>query len=122
MRPPASQVIEQRRDGAGKENENRAQDGSQGPIEPGNFVSRFRLLLDSCEHLGPEVVAEFGVSCGRDGLLEEFFHLFVDFFLAHFTLTSTPRELSFFRNIRTARNTRTFTSDSEIPAAWAMSL
>src|SRR5579859_3583863 len=121
MRPPTLQVIEQHGDGAGKENENRAQDGSESPIEPGHTGLRLRLLFDSSEHLGPEVAAEFGVPCRCDCLLEQFFHLFVWFFVDHFAVTPTPRKFNFFRNIRTARNTRTFTSDSEIPTARAMS-
>src|SRR5437879_11604771 len=80
------------------------------------------LLLDLAEHLRPEVAAELGVLCRRDRLLEEIFHLFVILFTAHFALTSTPTELSFLRNIRTARNTRTLTRATEMPAASAISL
>src|SRR5207302_10887147 len=80
------------------------------------------LLLDLAEHLRPEVAAELGVLCRWDRLLEEIFHLFVILFTAHFALTSTPTELSFLRNIRTARNTRTLTRATEMPAASSISL
>src|SRR6266851_86895 len=122
IRPPASQVIQQRRDRTGKENEDRAQDRGQCPIEPGDGDHRGRLLFELAEHLRPEVAAEFGVFGGRDRLLEKLFHLFVIFFIAHFALTSTPKELSFLRSIRTARKTRTLTSAAEIPTASAMLL
>src|SRR6266705_3373706 len=117
IEPPASQVIQQRRDRTGKENKDRAQNRSERPIEPGDPDHRGGLLLEPAEHLRPEVAAEFGVLCGRDRLPEELFHLFVIFFLAHFALTSTPRELSFLRSIRTARKTRTLTSATDMPAA-----
>src|SRR5208282_5740097 len=79
-------------------------------------------LLEFAEHLRPEVAAEIGVLCWRDGLLEELFELvvFVEFLVAHFAWTSTPRKLSFFRSIRTARKSLTFTSDSGMPTAWAI--
>src|SRR5256884_7021865 len=83
---------------------------------------RGRLLLELAEHLRPEVAAELGVLCRRGRLLEEIFHLFVILFTAHFALTSTPKELSFLRRIRTARNTRTLTRATEMPAASAISL
>src|SRR6266480_976304 len=121
IRPPASQVIQQRQDRTGKENEDRAQNRSERPIEPGDPDHRGGLLLELAEHLRPEVAAEFGVQCGRDRLPEELFHLFVIFFLAHFALTSTPRELSSC-SIRTARNTRTLTSATDMPAASPMFL
>src|SRR6266436_2884285 len=122
IRPPASQVIQQRRDRTGKENEDRAQNRSERPIEPGDTNHRGGLLLELAEHLRPEVATKFGLLCGRDRLLEEIFHLFVVCFVAHFALTSTPRELSFLRSIRTARNTRTLTSATDMPAASAMLL
>src|SRR5580658_1092848 len=120
IKPPASQVIEQCRDDPGKKE--KSGDGKRGerPVEPGNIVDGERPLFELAKHLRPEVAAEFGILNGRNGLLEEFLHFFVDFFVAHFTLTSTPRELSFFRNIRTARKTLIFTSDSVIPTAEAM--
>src|SRR6266568_3091770 len=120
IEPPASQVIQQRRDRAGKENEDRAQNCGERPIEPGNTDERDRLFLELAEHLWPQVAAEFRVLRGRDGLLEEIFQLFVIFLFAHFALTSTPKELSFLRSMRTARNTRTLTSATDMPAASAM--
>src|SRR6266550_8450583 len=117
IRPPASQVIQQRRDRTGKQNEGRAQNRSEHPIEPGDTGHSGGLLLELAEHLRPEVAAEFGVLGARDRLPEELFHLFAIFFVAHFALTSTPRELSFLRSIRTARKTRNLTSATEIPAA-----
>src|ERR1700704_430401 len=120
--PPASQVIQQRRDRTGKENEDPAQNRGEHPIEPGDTDHRGGLLHELAEHLRPEVAAESGLLCRRDRLLEELFHLFVIFFVAHFALTSTPRELSFLRSIRTARNTRTLTSAMEMPAASPMFL
>src|SRR5438552_11297139 len=83
---------------------------------------RGRLPFELAEHLRPEVAAELGVLCRRGRLLEEIFHLFVILFTAHFALTSTPKELSFLRRIRTARNTRTLTRATEMPAASAISL
>src|SRR5213078_1683709 len=79
-------------------------------------------FLQLAEHLRPEVAAEFGVARGRDYLLEEIFHLFVVPFATHFALTSMPRQLSFLRSNRTARNTRTLTSATDMPAALAMLL
>src|SRR6266513_2251393 len=46
IRPPASQVIQQRRDRTGKENEDRAQNRSERPIEPGDAHHRGRLLFN----------------------------------------------------------------------------
>src|SRR5437867_2679386 len=83
---------------------------------------RGRLPFELAEHLRPEVAAELGVLCRRGRLLEEIFHLFVILFTAHFALTSTPKELSFLRSMRTARNTRTLTSATDMPAASAMLL
>src|SRR5712671_4497240 len=121
IRPPASQVIQQRRDRTGKENEDRAQNRSERPIEPGDTDHRGGLLLELAEHLRPEVATKFGLPCGRDRLLEELFHLLVIFFVAHIALASTRRELSFLRSIRTARKRRTLTSAWEMPTASAMS-
>src|SRR5256885_1628065 len=120
IRPPDSQVIQQREHRTGKENEDHTQNRSKHPIEPGDTDHRGWLLLEPAEHLRPEVAPEFSVLCGHDRLPEEPFHLFVIFFVAHFTLASTPKELSFLRSIRTARNTRTLTSAVDMPAASAM--
>src|SRR6266851_231399 len=49
-------------------------------------------------------------------------HLLISYFVAHFALTSTPKELIFLRSMRTARNTRTLTSATDMPAASAMLL
>src|SRR6266480_3577219 len=122
IRPPASQVIQQRRDRTGKENEDRAQNRSERPIEPGDAHHRGRLLYKLAEHLRPEVAAEFSVLYARDRLPEERAHLLVIYFVVHFALTSTPKELSFLRSMRTARNTRTLTSATDMPAASAMLL
>src|ERR1700721_521466 len=121
IKPPASQVIEQCRDDPGKKEKSGAGERGERPIEPWDRIVRGRLLFEFDQHLRPEVAAELAVFRGSDGLLEKLFHLFIEFFVAHFALTSTPRELSFFRNIRTARKTLIFTSALEIPTAWAMS-
>src|SRR6266446_399109 len=118
--PPASQVIQQRRDRTGKENEDRAQDRSERPIEPGDANHKGRLLLEFAEHLRPEIAAEFGVLHGVDCCLEERFNFFAIFFICHFAPTSTPNELSFLRKMRTARNTRILTRAAETPIASAI--
>src|SRR6266852_1944167 len=120
IRPPASQVIQQRRDRTGKENEDRAQDRSESPIEPGDADHKGRLLLELAEHLWPEVAPEFSVPRRSDSLFEKFFDLFIVFFVVHFAPTSTPNELSFLRKMRTARNTRILTRAAEIPMASAI--
>src|SRR6266478_10095099 len=122
IRPSASQVIQQRRDRTGKENEDRAQNRSERPIEPGDADHRGRLFYEHVEHLRPEVAAEFSVLYARDRLPKERAHLLVIYFVAHFALTSTPKELSFLRSMRTARKTRTLTSATDMPAASAMLL
>src|SRR5580693_1835677 len=120
MEPPALQVIEQGRDDPGKKEKSGDGQRGQRPVEPRYIVDGQRLLFEFAEHLRPQIAAEFAALNGSDRLFEQFFHV-VDFFVAHFAITSGRRELSFFRNIRTARKTLTFTSDSEIPAAWAIS-
>src|SRR5580693_325013 len=118
IKPPASQVIEQSRENPGEKEKSGASERGERPIEPGNADG---LATESFEHLRPEVAAELRAFDGGDGLLEKFLHFFIDFVVVHFRPTSTPRELSFFRNIRTARKTLIFTSASELPAALAMS-
>src|SRR2546429_3147081 len=61
---------------------------------------------------------------GRKLALEKrpkFLFVRIRHFLSHFALTSTPRELSFLRSMRTARKTRTLTSAGEMPTASAIS-
>src|SRR5229473_1323323 len=120
--PPASQVIQQRRDRTREENEDRAQNRRERPIEQRDTGHSDGLLLELAEHLRPEVAAEFGIPCGRNRLLEESFQLFVICFVVHLALTSTLKELSFLRSIRTARKTRTLTSAAGMPAASPMLL
>src|SRR5207247_5407519 len=110
------------RDRTGEKEKDGTQNRSERPIEPGNMELRGGGFLQLAEHLRPEVAAEFGVARGRDCLLEELFHLFVVPFATHFALTSMPRQLSFLRSNRTARNTRTLTSATDMPAALAMLL
>src|SRR5947207_13186690 len=97
IRPPASQVIQQRRDRTGKENEDRAQNRSERPIEPGDTDHRGRLFYKLAQHLRPEVAAEFSVLYARDRLPEERANLLVIYFVAHFALPYPPRESSFLR-------------------------
>src|SRR6266550_9321795 len=49
IRPPASQVIQQRQDRTGKENEDRAQNRSERPIEPWDPDHPGGLLLELAE-------------------------------------------------------------------------
>jgi len=79
-------VIQQRRDRTGKENEDRAQNRSERPIEPGDTDHRGGLLRELAEHLRPEVAAEFGVLCGRDRLPEELFSSLCYFFRCSFSV------------------------------------
>src|SRR5260370_36013632 len=115
IRPPASQVIQQRRDRTGKENEDRTQDRSESPIEPGDADHKGRLLLELAEHLRPEVAAELGVLHGGDCCLGERFDFFAVFFIWHFASASSTTESSFLRKIRTARNPRLLTSAGGVP-------
>src|SRR5438876_10140049 len=82
------------------------------------------LGVEAAEHPGPEVTRKLGFLEGRKLALEKrpkFLFVRIRHFLSHFALTSTPRELSFLRSMRTARKTRTLTSAGEMPTASAIS-
>src|SRR6202012_660577 len=97
IEPPASQVIEQRRDDPGEKEKSCAGERCEHPIEPRNA---YGLTAELFEHLRPEVAAELSVVYGSDRSRDKFFRIFADWFLAHFAAPSGRRRLSFFRNIR----------------------
>src|SRR4029077_17437847 len=120
IRPPPSQVIQQRGDRTGKENEDSSQNRSKRPIEPGNIEHRGWLLFELAQHLRPEIALEFNSLRRSDSLLEKLFDFFVVFFVVHLAPASTLIELSCLRKMRTARYTRILTRPAEIPTASAI--
>src|SRR5207302_4115333 len=120
-----SQLIEQCRNGIRKKQESCGDGGGENPVKPRQAK---RPRVEAAEHLRPEVALKFGVLQRRELALEkclEFLFVFLSFAIhvfAHFAATSKPRGLSFFRSIRTARKTRTFTSATEMPTASPISL
>src|SRR5689334_14301870 len=120
-----SQLIKQSRNRIREKQKHSGDGGGKRPIKPRN-ASRLRLLVEPAEHLGPEVALQLGVLQGREFALEDLPELLFVFvivhFVGHFAAASKPRELSFLRSMRTARKTRTLTSEAEMPAASAISL
>src|SRR5215467_9210950 len=130
MEASCSQVIEQCRNCTGVEQEGSGESRGERPIEPRD-VERLRLGVETTQHLRPEVALEFSALHWTERFFEKRFDFLFVFLVGHFAVhrtvvplaaAATPSELSFLRNMRTARNTRTFTSAWEMPAASAISL
>src|SRR5215471_7258944 len=124
-----SQVIEQCRNCTGVEQKSSGQRFGERSIEPRD-VKRLRPGIETAQHLKPEVALEFSVFHWTERLFQKRLDFLFVFLVGHFAVhrtvvplavAATPSELSFLRNRRTARNTRTFTSASEMPAASAIS-
>src|SRR5215472_10339409 len=129
MEASCSQVIEQCRNCTWVEQEGSGESRGQRPIEPRD-VEWLRLGVETAQHLRPEVALEFSVFHWTERLFQKRLDFLFAFLVGHFAVhktivplaaAATPSELSFLRNRRTARNTRTFTSASEMPAASAIS-
>src|SRR5215469_15388277 len=129
MEASCSQVIEQCRNCTGVEQKSGGQRPGERPIEPRD-VERLRLGVETAQHLRPEVALEFSVFHWTERLFQKRFDFLFVFLIGNFAVhgtivplgaAATPSELSFLRNMRTARNTRTFTSASEMPAASVIS-
>src|SRR5690242_11776570 len=79
-----------------------------------------RLPRESLQHLRPEVARKFLVAHRRDVPLEKFAKLVV-VIVTHWRAPGViPILARFLRSIRTARNTRIFTTEAEVPTASAM--
>src|SRR5438128_7024659 len=85
--------------------------GDENPVECGDAK---RSLIEAPVHDRPEIAFQLGVTNGGNGGVQQFFQSVV----VH---GSIPILCSFFRRIRTARNTRDFTPLTEIPRAAAIS-
>src|SRR5713101_4838416 len=102
-KPPDSQVVKQYRNGSGKNENERSENGGERPVMPRNVERR---LVQLSQHVRPEIAAEFGVRDRREKLFEEFFQLFVVLFVHLFVPNGAYKEPSFLRSMRTARKTR----------------